>query len=75
MIMTYQGVFERAEDGTIWGYVPELPGATGSGDTMEAAQQSLREAITIWIADAIADGDALPQPSTIALAPIIVDAA
>jgi predicted RNase H-like HicB family nuclease len=75
MTVTYQGVFELAADGTIWGYVPELPGATGSGDSMETATESLREAIAIWIADAILDGEELPRPTTIAAAPIVVDAA
>lgn len=29
MKMVYQGIIERAEDGTFWAYVTEFPTATG----------------------------------------------
>ena len=47
--MTYHGMYDRAEDGTIWGHTPEFPGALGAGDTLEEAQASLREGIRLWI--------------------------
>ena len=68
--MIYQAVFGKAPDGTIWGYIPELPGATGSGDTLEEARVSLVQGVKLWINDAKASGDAVPEPSTIAMIPI-----
>jgi predicted RNase H-like HicB family nuclease len=47
--MNYQAIYERAEDGTIWGRTPEFPGAFGAGDTLEEARASLREGIRLWI--------------------------
>jgi predicted RNase H-like HicB family nuclease len=47
--MTYHGIYERADDGTIWGRTPEFPGALGAGDTLAEAQASLREGIRLWI--------------------------
>lgn len=75
MTMVYQGIVERAKDGSFWAYVPELPGATGSGDTAEEAQNSLEEAMKIWIADAIRDGEEIPKPSTVSAAPIAIEVA
>ena len=47
--MIYHGVYDRAEDGTIWGHTPEFPGALGAGDTLIEARASLRKGIEIWI--------------------------
>jgi predicted RNase H-like HicB family nuclease len=47
--MTYHGIYERAEDGTIWGRTPEFSGAFGAGDTLDEARASLREGIRLWI--------------------------
>ncbi|MBV8688866.1 MAG: type II toxin-antitoxin system HicB family antitoxin [Candidatus Eremiobacteraeota bacterium] len=63
--MTYQAIFERADDGTIWGYVPELTGAAGSGDSVEEALASITEAVALWLKEARADGETIPKPTTI----------
>jgi predicted RNase H-like HicB family nuclease len=47
--MTYHGIYERAEGGTIWGRTPEFSGAFGAGDTLEEARASLREGIRLWL--------------------------
>ncbi len=71
--MTYQAVFERAPDATIWAYVPELPGVAGSGDTLDAARESVAESVRLWLEDARNDGEAIPAATTIGL--ITIDAA
>jgi predicted RNase H-like HicB family nuclease len=63
--MICQAIFERAVDGTIWGYIPELPGASGSGDSLKEARESLAVSTRLWIEDARSRGDATPEPSTI----------
>ena len=72
--MTYQALFERASDGTIWGRVPELDGAFGSGDSLEEARASLEEAARLWIEEARRDGAPVPPPSTLAVLSITVAA-
>ena len=47
--MIYRAVFDRAEDGAIWGYAPDVPGAYGAGDTLDEAKSSLREGIRLWM--------------------------
>ena len=43
---TYTAIFESAPGGAIWGWIPEIPGATGMGETIEEAEaiEVLREA-------------------------------
>lgn len=68
--MIYQAVFAKSTDGSIWGYVPELPGATGTGSSLDEARTSLLHGVRLWIEDATASGEAIPEPSTIAVLPI-----
>jgi len=41
----------RAEDGTYWADVPELPGCFASGDTLDELFESLREGVGLYLAD------------------------
>lgn len=63
--MTYHAIFERAGDGTIWGYSPEVPGAFGAGDDLDQARESLRQGIEIWIEHAREHGDPIPQSTAV----------
>lgn len=40
--------------------VPDLPGCTSAGRTMEEAYRNAVEAVQLWVADAEADGESLP---------------
>ena len=71
--MTYYAVFERADDGSVHAYVPDLPGCTSWGPTLEEARANVREAMTLWIAASREQGTPLPVPCTIGSASIIVD--
>ncbi len=73
--MRYQAIYERANDGTIWGYVPDLPGATGAGDSLDDAKASLAEGVRLWIQVTKERGEAIPEPSTVATDTIDVPAA
>ncbi|MDQ2680724.1 MAG: type II toxin-antitoxin system HicB family antitoxin [Candidatus Eremiobacteraeota bacterium] len=72
--MTYQAIFEQADDGTIWGYAPEIPGATGSGDTIDEARISLVQGIQTWMEVARERGVHIPKPITIAVEELVVSA-
>lgn len=60
----YAAIFEQAEDGTWAGYVPDLPVVLAMGDTLEAAQENMREGIKLWLEEAKKDGLPIPSPST-----------
>jgi len=71
--MTYQAVYDRAEDGTIWGYAPAVPGAYGAGDTLEEAKASLREGIRAWLEVAREYGFELPSSDPAPLAVELIE--
>lgn len=39
------------EDGALWATVQEMPGVFATGDTMEELRESLREGISLWLAE------------------------
>ncbi len=39
-----------------FGYCPEIPGANGQGETVEACKDNVREAIALILEDRLADG-------------------
>jgi len=45
--------------------VPDLPGCTSGGSTTDEALRNAVEAVRLWAQDAIADGEALPQPLSV----------
>jgi len=62
----YEAVFERAGDGGVWAYVPDLSGCTSWGKTLDEALENVREAIGLWLENARAAGEQAPRPATIA---------
>jgi predicted RNase H-like HicB family nuclease len=71
----YQAVFERADDGSIFAYVPDLPGCTSWGTTLDEAAVNITEAAQLWVDHARESSEQLPQSSTIASLGIKVAAA
>ncbi|MBV8332455.1 MAG: type II toxin-antitoxin system HicB family antitoxin [Candidatus Eremiobacteraeota bacterium] len=63
--MTFQAIFERASDGSIWGYCPDVPGASGAGNSLEEARESLRKGIALWIEAAKESGEEFPVYSDV----------
>ena|SRR5947199_2355743 len=45
--------------------VPDLPGCTSAGNTIDEARRNAIEAVRLWIEDAEADGEELPHPRTL----------
>jgi predicted RNase H-like HicB family nuclease len=64
----YTVIYERGQVGEEnWGaYVPDLPGCISTGDTLEEVKQNIIEAVELHIAGLIADGDPIPEPTTVA---------
>ena len=44
--------------------VPDLPGCTSGGATVDEALRNAVEAVTLWVEDARADGEKIPQART-----------
>jgi len=63
--MRYAVVIEKA-DGNYSAYVPDLPGCVATGETVEAAEAEIREAIRFHIEGLKADGLPMPAPTSIA---------
>jgi predicted RNase H-like HicB family nuclease len=52
-------------DGTAGAYgvvVPDLPGCTAMGKTVEQALRNAVVAVRDWVEDAVSDGEAVPKP-------------
>jgi predicted RNase H-like HicB family nuclease len=46
---SYVYVIERAEDGSYWAYLPDLPGCTTTADTPDDIEAKLREAVDLYL--------------------------
>ncbi len=47
----FTAIIEPAPEGGFWAICPEIPGASGRGETTEEAKSSLREAIELIFED------------------------
>jgi len=64
-MMRYAIVIEKAE-GNYSAYVPDLPGCVATGETVQAVEAQIREAIRFHIEGLRADGAPIPAPTSIA---------
>jgi len=53
------------EGGAFGVVVPDLPGCTSAGATVEQALSNAAEAVRLWCDDARADGEDVPEPRPI----------
>ncbi len=63
--MRYAVVIEKA-DSNYSAYVPDLPGCVATGETVDAVEAEIREAIRFHIDGLKADGLPVPAPTSIA---------
>ncbi|MGB6535297.1 MAG: type II toxin-antitoxin system HicB family antitoxin [Xanthobacteraceae bacterium] len=63
--MRYAIMIEKAE-GNYSAYVPDLPGCVATGDTVQAVEAEIREAIRFHIDGLKADGQPVPALTNIA---------
>ncbi len=61
--MRYAIVIENAGS-NYSAYVPDLPGCVATGDTVEATEQAIREAIEFHLEGMREDGNPIPPPSS-----------
>jgi len=60
-ILKYDVLFEEQPDGGYTVTVPSLPGCITEGDTLKEAKKNIKEAISLYLEDLKADGQAIPQ--------------
>ncbi len=63
--MKYAVIYEKGKTG-YGAYVPDLPGCVAVGKTLEQVQQRIREAIELHLQGMREDGEAIPEPASIA---------
>jgi len=61
--MRYAIVIEKAENNYA-AYVPDLPGCVTTGETIEEAEEQIREAIEFHLRGLREDGLPIPEPSS-----------
>ena len=65
MSVKYAVIFEQAQSN--WAaYVPDLPGCTTTGRTLEETKRNIREAIKGHLETLRQFGDPIPEPSSLA---------
>lgn len=64
-MVRYLGILEK-EPGTLWGiWFPDLPGCVTAGETADIAIDRAPEVLRLWVDDARADNEVLPQARSI----------
>jgi predicted RNase H-like HicB family nuclease len=64
--MGYTVVIEKAPDGSLSAYVPDLPGCVSCGDSLEEVKRNIQEAIRLHIESLRNHHEAVPEPTTTA---------
>ena len=65
MAMRYTIIIEQAQ-ANFSAYAPDLPGCITTGRTIEETRRNMQEAIGLHLRGMLEDGEALPEPTTIA---------
>lgn len=63
-IQGYKLIFEKSSNGYAC-YSPDIPGCIAAADTLAETEKLMHEAIEFHFKGLRADGDPIPQPSTI----------
>ncbi len=58
---SYTVFYEQAPEGGYVAFVPALPGCHTQGETLEEAQENVKEAIALYLESLAAHGEAIPE--------------
>jgi predicted RNase H-like HicB family nuclease len=64
--MKYIYVIEKANDGSYSAYVPDLPGCTTSGETIDEVKHNIKDAVESYIDSLRENDEPVPPPSSTA---------
>lgn len=73
--ITYTAVLTPGEDGFVCAQIAEVPEAISQGRTLEEAKANVAEALELALQWRRDEGEALPAPSHVTVAPVTVAAA
>jgi predicted RNase H-like HicB family nuclease len=62
--MKYVYVIEKAADGSYSAYVPDLPGCTTSGDTVEQVKSGIKDAVATYLDSLREHNEPIPAASS-----------
>ena len=61
--MEYLVVYEKSNDGSIWARIPDLPGCSSCGSTVEEAREHIKEAMELHLEVMKEQGIKAPAPN------------
>jgi predicted RNase H-like HicB family nuclease len=64
--MKYVYIVESAPDGSYSAYVPDLPGCTSCGDTVDEVKRNIKDAVALYIESLREHGETVPSPTSTA---------
>jgi antitoxin HicB len=64
--MKYIYVIERADDGSFSAYVPDLPGCTTCGDTIDEVKLNIKDAVDSYLESLRDHNEPVPPPRSLA---------
>jgi predicted RNase H-like HicB family nuclease len=70
--MKYVYVIEKANDGSYSAYVPDLPGCTTCGDSIDEVKTNIKDAVNLYVDSLRENNEPVPQPTSVT---DVVDAA
>lgn len=62
--MKYVYVIEKARDGSYSAYVPDLPGCTTCGDSVDEVKTNIKQAVSLYIESLREHGEPVPPPTS-----------
>ena len=62
--MKYIYVIEKAADGSFSAYVPDLPGCTTSGDSVDEVKVAIKDAVASYLDSLREHDEPIPPPSS-----------
>ncbi len=62
--MRYVYVIEKANDGSFSAYVPDLPGCTTSGETVDEVKRNIKDAVDLYIDSLREHNEPVPTPTS-----------
>ncbi len=63
--MKYVYVIEMTNDGSFSAYVPDLPGCTTSGETVDEVKRNIKDAVDLYIESLREHNEPVPTPNSI----------
>ncbi len=71
-VVTYTAILTPGEDGFVCAQIAEVPEAISQGRTLEEAKANVQEALELALAWRRGEGEPVPAPADVTVAPVSV---